>query len=114
MPNRSPDLDRLFRALGDPTRRAVLARLTEGPAAVKELAGPFEMALPSFMQHLRVLESSGLVASQKVGRERRYRLVPEPLREAEDWLAGQRNLWERRLDQLDEYLLQMAGKEGQE
>src|SRR5215831_1587559 len=107
MPNRQVQLDGVFRALGDPTRRAVLARLSAGPAAVSELARPFDMALPSFTQHLDVLERCGLVRSRKAGRVRTYRLVPQPLKTAERWIARQRALWERRLDQLDTYLLQL-------
>ena len=100
-------LDRVFRALGDPTRRAVLSRLCNGPAPVSELARSFDMALPSFAQHLDVLEECGLVRSRKVGRVRTYRLVPQSLRSAERWMAQQRALWERRLDQLDAYLLEL-------
>jgi DNA-binding transcriptional ArsR family regulator len=100
-------LDRVFRALGDPTRRAVLSRLSAGPAPVSELARSFDMALPSFTQHLDVLEQCGLVRSRKAGRVRTYRLVPRPLKAAERWMAQQRVLWERRLDQLDKYLLQL-------
>lgn len=100
-------MDRVFRALADPTRRGVLARLSESPASVSELAAPYDMALPSFVQHLRVLEVSGLVQSRKVGRIRTYRLVPKRMKLAEDWLTRQRSLWERRLDQLDAYLLEM-------
>jgi len=107
MPNQQPQLDRVFRALGDPTRRAVLSRLSAGSAAVSELARAFDMALPSFTQHLDVLERCGLVRSRKVGRVRTYRLVPRPLKVAERWMAQQRALWERRLDQLDTYLLQL-------
>jgi DNA-binding transcriptional ArsR family regulator len=103
-------LDRVFRALGDPTRRAVLSRLTAGPAAVSELARGSGMALPSFAQHLDVLERCGLVRSRKVGRVRTYRLVPQPLKTAERWMAQQRALWERRLDQLDAYLLELKEK----
>src|SRR5467141_3758679 len=80
MPNQQMHLDRVFRALGDPTRRAVLSRLSAGPAAVSELARSSDMALPSFAQHLDVLEESGLVRSRKVGRVRTYRLVPQPLK----------------------------------
>src|SRR5215467_5756459 len=94
MPNQQMRLDRVFRALGDPTRRAVLGRLGVGPAPVSELARPFDMALPSFTQHLDVLERCGLVRSQKVGRVRTYRLVPQPLEAAERWMAQQRALWE--------------------
>lgn len=100
-------IDSVFRALADPTRRLVLERLTRGPESVSGLAAPFDMALPSFVEHLRVLEDCGLVSSSKAGRVRTYRLVPKRLRQAEDWLARQRHLWERRLDQLDAYLLQM-------
>jgi DNA-binding transcriptional ArsR family regulator len=103
-------LDPVFRALADPTRRAVLERLGRGPAPVSELAQPFGMALPSFMQHLAVLEESGLVRSRKAGRIRTVRLVPQPLRKAERWLAEQRAVWERRLDQLDAYLEEMKEK----
>lgn len=104
MPNQQAQLDRVFRALGDPTRRAVLARLSLGEAAVSELARPFDMALPSFTQHLGVLEECGLVKSKKVGRVRSYRLVPHPLKAAERWMIEQRQMWEKRLDQLDAYL----------
>lgn len=104
MPNYLPGLDGVFRALADPTRRAVLERLATGPAPVSELAAPFAMALPSFVQHLAVLERSGLVRSRKSGRVRTYRLAPAPLTGAERWLAAQRRLWECRLDQLDRYL----------
>ena len=100
-------LDRVFRALGDPTRRAVVSRLTAGPTAVSELARGSKMALPSFTQHLDVLERCGLVRSRKAGRVRTYRLVPQPLKAAERWMAQQRALWERRLDQLDSYLLEL-------
>ncbi len=104
MPNQQAQLDHVFRALGDPTRRAVLARLSLGEAAVSELARPFDMALPSFTQHLGVLEECGLVKSKKVGRVRTYRLMPQPLKAAERWMVEQRQMWERRLDQLDAYL----------
>src|SRR5215472_1342193 len=107
MPNQQMHLDRVFRALGDPTRRAVLSRLSVGAAAVSELARAADMALPSFTQHLDVLERCGLVRSRKVGRVRTYRLVPQPLKAAERWMAQQRALWERRLDQLDTYFLQL-------
>lgn len=97
-------LDPLFRALADPTRRQVLERLSRSPASVTQLAEPFAMALPSFLQHLQVLEESGLVTSTKQGRVRTYRLVPRRLKLAEDWLSRQRQLWETRLNQLDDYL----------
>jgi DNA-binding transcriptional ArsR family regulator len=104
MPNQSAQLSRVFQALTDPTRRAVLQRLAGGPAAMSELAEPFHMALPSFSQHLDVLEDCGLVRSSKEGRVRTYQLAPQPLKAAEGWLAKQRGLWTRRLDQLDKYL----------
>jgi DNA-binding transcriptional ArsR family regulator len=102
----------VFRALADPTRRAVVERLGRSPASVSELAQPFDMALPSFVQHLRVLEESGLVRSTKRGRVRVYRLAPVRLRVVESWLAKQRTLWERRLDQFDAYVtrLEREGK----
>lgn len=96
-------VDRVFRALSDPTRRDVVARLTRSPASVSELAEPFAMALPSFVQHLRVLESSGVIRSTKSGRVRTYRLVPKRLEVAEHWLAAQRELWQRRMDQFERY-----------
>lgn len=108
MATSEPTLDRVFHALADPTRRAVVARLTRGEAAVSELAAPFDMALPSFVQHLRVLESSGLVDSRKVGRVRYCRLSPAPLDDARTWLFAQRTSWERRLDRLDRHLQSMA------
>ena len=102
MPNQQ--LTRIFQALTDPTRRAVLEQLTRGPAAVSKLAEPFEMALPSFVQHLGVLEDCGLVRSKKEGRVRTYALAPQPLKAAEHWLSAQRAVWERRLDSLDDFL----------
>ncbi|TIT54341.1 MAG: winged helix-turn-helix transcriptional regulator, partial [Mesorhizobium sp.] len=82
-----PPIDGIFRALADPTRRRVVERLNKSPTSVGELAQPFDMALPSFIEHLKVLEGCGLVRSQKTGRVRTYRLAPEPLKLAEDWLA---------------------------
>jgi DNA-binding transcriptional ArsR family regulator len=102
-----PSIDGVFRALSDPTRRRVLERLCRSPASVSALAEPFDMALPSFVEHLKVLESSGLVRSRKSGRVRTYEIAPKRLRLAENWLAQQRSLWERRLDQLDAYLMQL-------
>jgi DNA-binding transcriptional ArsR family regulator len=108
MPNHTAArLDRVFHALADPTRRSVLEQLSGGPASMTELARPFRMALPSFSQHLHVLEDCGLVRSRKKGRVRTYQLAPKPLEAAEHWLSKQRTIWERRLDQLDDYLMQM-------
>ena len=100
-------MNQVFQALADPTRRAVLERLTRGPAAMSELAQPFDMALPSFSQHLNMLERCGLVRSHKAGRVRTYQLSPAPMKKAEHWMVKQRTVWEKRLDQLDDYLLQM-------
>lgn len=110
MPNHSAAVDRTFRALADPTRRAMLERLARGPATVSELARPFRMALPSLLEHLRLLEQSGLVRSDKVGRVRTCRLDPAPMRRTEAWLVQQRTMWERRLDRLEDYLAQLQGK----
>ncbi len=107
-------IDSVFRALADPTRRLVLERLSRSPASVSELAAPFDMALPSFVAHLGILERSGLVRSQKKGRVRTYQLAPRRLRLAEDWLARQRDLWERRLDQLDDYLMHLHSRQGKD
>ena len=105
MPKRAAQLDQVFRALADPTRREVIERLGSGPATTSELAAPFAMALPSFTQHLAMLEGAGLVASEKQGRTRTYRLALSGLDTAEDWLAGRRRTWEQRLDQLDQFLI---------
>ena len=104
-------INRVFRALADPTRRAVVAHLARSPASMTELARPFRMALPSFAQHLSVLEECGVVQSRKDGRVRRYRLVPQPLAVAEDWMVAQRAIWEQRLDQLEEYVEQMKAED---
>jgi DNA-binding transcriptional ArsR family regulator len=106
-PPAAATIDAVFRALADPTRRAVLERLGARPYAATDLAAHHRMALPSFLQHLRLLEGAGLVQSKKVGRVRTYELAPECLRMAEDWLNRQRSLWEGRLDRLDAYLLSM-------
>ena len=107
MPKQTPRLDRVFRALGDPTRRAVVERLARGPRATLDLAQPFGMALPSFTQHLDVLRDAGLVRSRKRGRVRTWELAPEPLAEVRHWLDDQREVWNARLDQLDAHLLTM-------
>lgn len=100
MDNYNPVLDDIFRALGDPTRRAVLQRLVAGPTPVKELAQPFGMALPSFLKHIAVLEDCGLISSRKVGRVRTCRISPQRLGEAESWLRQQREIWQSRTDRL--------------
>jgi len=100
-----PPLDAVFFALSDSTRRSVLEKLGQGPTPVGELAKSFPMALPSFLQHLRVLESSSLVSSHKVGRVRTYQLAPQPMQQVQSWLSAQKALWEKRLDRLDHFLL---------
>ncbi len=111
MTNKSLAPDRLFFALGDPTRLAVVQRLCRGPQSVSQLAAPFDMALPSFLQHLRVLERSGWISTQKTGRVRTCQLDPLALSTSSAWLEGQRLIWERRLDQLDHFLLDLHHKE---
>ena len=110
MTNRSARLRVVFHGLADPTRMAVLERLSRGEASVSELARPFDMALPSFTQHLQVLERCGLVRSTKLGRVRTYRLEPHRLKLASQWMEAQRAQWERRLDQMDYYLLELKEK----
>ena len=104
MLNQSPPVNEVFRALGDPTRRDMVERLSRGPATVSQLAEPLDMTLSAVVQHLASLESCGLVRSEKVGRVRTCRLQPVGLELAEDWFAGQRAVWERRLDSLGEVL----------
>ena len=108
---RSAAADEVFHALANPTRRKVLERLSAGPATVSELAAPFDMQLPSFVQHLSVLEESRLVKSKKRGRVRTYEIAPERLKVAEDWLTARRQLWEARLDRFDHYVKQLREKE---
>lgn len=101
---RQAALDLAFQALADPSRRAMVDRLVRGPATVSELAKPLAMSLPGVMQHLAVLEASGLVVSQKVGRTRTCRIEPKALNQAEHWIGERRALWERRLDRLGQFL----------
>jgi len=105
VPNQLPSpLDQVFHALADPTRRGMVERLVRGPASVSELSRPLEMSLPAVLQHLQVLEASGLVRSEKAGRVRTCRIEPDALRAAEAWVTGQRTAWETRLDRLGDYL----------
>jgi DNA-binding transcriptional ArsR family regulator len=104
MPKYLDQLDRVFHALGDGSRRAMVERLVQSPASVSELAQPFDMALPSVVQHLGVLEQAGIVSSQKVGRVRTYQLVPDALVPANAWIVQQRLPQETQLDRLGEYL----------
>jgi DNA-binding transcriptional ArsR family regulator len=102
--NQSPTLDRVFQALSDPTRRAIVERLTRGPASVSELAKPLDMTLPAVVQHLAVLQESGVVASEKHGRVRTCRIEPAALRAAERWIIDRRAAWEKNLDRLEDFL----------
>jgi DNA-binding transcriptional ArsR family regulator len=102
--NQAPPLDQVFHALADPTRRVMVERLSRGPASVSALAKPLTISLPAVLQHLHVLETSGVVRSEKVGRVRTCRIEPAALRTVERWVAGRRASWERRLDRLGDYL----------
>jgi DNA-binding transcriptional ArsR family regulator len=104
MLNQSVELDRLFHALADPARRAMVERLSQGPAPVTELARPLPMSLPAAMQHLGVLEAAGLVRSEKIGRVRTCAIEPQALSQAEQWINARRIEWQDRLDRLGEYL----------
>jgi DNA-binding transcriptional ArsR family regulator len=107
MANNYTTLDTLFHALADSTRRQVLEQLAEGPQSVSALARPFSMALPSFMQHIRILEECGLIRTQKQGRVRLCEMNTGSLAPAEDWISGQRDIWQARLDRLDSLLTSM-------
>jgi DNA-binding transcriptional ArsR family regulator len=111
MLNQSPDLDRLFHALADPARRAIVERLSRGPAPVSELARPLPMSLPSAMQHLGVLEAAGLVRSEKVGRVRTCAIDTRTLSLAEQWINARRIEWQHRLDRLGVYLEALRAEE---
>lgn len=110
MLDQSPQLDRVFHALSDPTRRAVLDRLTQGPASVSELAAPFETTLAAIVQHVQVLEASGLITTEKIGRTRTCRVSAEAVARAERWLSERRELWEARLDRIEAYVLKLQEK----
>jgi DNA-binding transcriptional ArsR family regulator len=102
------EMDRILHALADPSRRVIVERLSKGPASVSELARPLPMSLPAVIQHVQVLEASGLVRSKKVGRVRTCRMEPAALRPVERWIGARRSSWERRLDRLGEYLEETA------
>lgn len=102
--SRREPVDHVFHALADPNRRVILERLSRGPASVSELARPLPMSLPAVVQHLQVLETSGLVSSEKIGRVRSCRIEPTALRPVEQWISARRSSWERRLDRLGDYL----------
>ncbi len=110
MLNYAPDLDRVFQALADPGRRLMVERLTQGPASVSELGRPLDMSLAAVLQHVQLLEASGLISTQKAGRTRTCSINPVVLRSAESWIAERRTLIERRLDRLGQYLAQTAGQ----
>ena len=107
-------LNGIFQAIGDPTRRAVLGRLSSGPASVSDLAKPFDMALPSFMQHIRLLEESGWIRTRKVGRVRICAIEEEPFTAIERWLSEQRAMWEGRTDRLQQFVETIRVEETQE
>jgi DNA-binding transcriptional ArsR family regulator len=100
MKRKKPSIDRIFHALGDATRRAMVVRLSQGPMSVSRLAEPFEMTLAAVVQHLQVLEECGLVQTEKVGRVRSCRIEPAGLDAMEQWIRDRRSIWERRLDRL--------------
>lgn len=110
MANHSPDLDRTFAALSDPIRRAIVSRLCEGPRSVSELSEPFEIALPSLLKHVRVLEESGLISSEKTGRVRTCRIERRALQETEAWIHRHVATWERRLDRLEAHVQRLKRK----
>jgi DNA-binding transcriptional ArsR family regulator len=110
MLDQAPPLSLVFQALADPTRRLMVERLCRGPASVTELAQPFAMSLPAIVQHLQVLEASGLVRSEKVGRVRTCHIETAPLRTAEQWITERRTLWERRLDRLGDFLAELPAQ----
>ena len=111
MPNQLLALDRAFQALADPTRRAIVERLSAHPSSVSDLARPFSMSLPAVMQHLAMLERAGLVSSEKIGRSRICRIEPKALSLAEQWIHARRTEWEERLDRLDDYLVGLREEE---
>ena len=113
MLNDSPQLDRAFQALSDPVRRRMLARLSRGPASVSELAQPFSISLPAVLQHLKALEESGLVRSEKKGRVRTVQLEPNALSAAESWIAERRTEWEAQLDRFEDYLVSLKKNGGE-
>ena len=107
-------LNTVFHALAEPTRRAVMQRLSDGAATVTELSEPFDMALQSFVQHLKVLEDCGLINSRKVGRVRMCQIAPDRLDAAQEWISELRIAWEKRLDRVDEYLKKHAQRKQNE
>jgi DNA-binding transcriptional ArsR family regulator len=111
MHRKKPDIDRVFHALGDPTRRGIMEKLSEGPISVSRLAGPLDITLAAVVQHLQVLEESGLVHTEKVGRVRTCRIEPGGLNAVDQWISDRRTTWERRLDRLGDLLAEPEEKE---
>jgi len=111
MANNQETLDLVFGALSDPTRRAIVMRLSRQPASVSELSEPFSMAMPTLLQHIRVLEMSGLIETEKIGRVRTCTLRVEAIAATEQWLAAQREIWERRLDRMEAYVNKLQAME---
>ncbi len=111
MTNHSQNLDGVFHALSDPTRRGIVMRLSRGPASVTELFEPSAMAMPTLLQHIRVLETSGLIGTEKIGRVRTCELRPRVLIATEAWLGKQRAIWEARLDRMEAYVVNLHAKE---
>ena len=111
MTNKQDSLDLAFAALSDPTRRAIVMRLSRKPASVSELSKPFAMAMPTLLQHVRVLETSGLIETEKIGRIRTCSLRPEAMVRTEQWLSMQRAVWEQRLDRMEAYVNELHAKE---
>ncbi|HTF62708.1 MAG TPA: metalloregulator ArsR/SmtB family transcription factor [Edaphobacter sp.] len=110
MPKRKPNIDRVFHALGDPTRRAIMEKLSAGPVSVSRLAEPLDITLAAVVQHLQVLEESGLVQTQKAGRVRTCSIEPAGLSVAEQWIRDRRSMWERRFDRLGDLLAEPEEK----
>jgi DNA-binding transcriptional ArsR family regulator len=110
MPNRKASIQRVFHALSDPTRRAIVEKICEGPISVSQLAQPLAVTLAAVVQHLQVLEASGLVYTEKVGRVRTCRIEPEGLSVVERWIADRRSIWERRFDRLGDLLAETDEK----
>jgi DNA-binding transcriptional ArsR family regulator len=111
MTNYPTNLDRVFQALSDPTRRAIVQRLSRGAATVSELSRPFAMALPTLLQHLRILEESGLIGTEKIGRVRTCEMRSMAFGVAQAWMAAQRGIWEARLDRMEAYVSTLETKE---
>ena len=108
MSTQNANIDRVFHALGDPTRRALLEKLSQGPISVSRLAEPLAITLAAVVQHLQILEESGLVHTEKLGRVRTCRIEPAGLKVAEQWIVERRSVWERRLDRLGELLAESS------